>query len=302
MTPESLPETFEFGIEIKFDHHTNNPARIFRAMSSLIDVVQEIDRELVRAIDGRIEPVLILEDVRPGSLRTWLSSELRRIDDSDIEKLDWRAILGKYLVRAKWVIVRFLEGRVTLASREELREVERDLFNLASQTQLLQIPAYNPIPVRRLVNCYERVSASLALLADHDAVVFLANSETIAVNPKFSISSSAAEEILTEETINNEAELILKVKKPDYLGASMWEFRHEDRSLQVKISDSEWLNAFQGRHKTVRPGDSLRARVLSSVAYDENHEVLTIHYEIIKVIDVLEQPRQPNQTPWPGTP
>ncbi len=57
------------------------------------------------------------------------------------------------------------------------------------------------------------------------------------------------------------AEMILAVKKPDYLGTSKWDLRHGKRTIQAKIEDEDWLRRFQNRQEDVRPGDALRCNV-----------------------------------------
>ena len=43
----------DFSIKIDFDKHSEHPARIFEAMSSLINSFQELDRDLIKAIDSK---------------------------------------------------------------------------------------------------------------------------------------------------------------------------------------------------------------------------------------------------------
>ncbi|MBI3871902.1 MAG: hypothetical protein HY304_02360 [candidate division Zixibacteria bacterium] len=57
-------EKANFCIEIDFDRHTEDPGRVFRSMSELIDAFQALDRDLVNTVDSKIEPVLLQEDVK----------------------------------------------------------------------------------------------------------------------------------------------------------------------------------------------------------------------------------------------
>ncbi len=43
--------TSEFGIEIDYRKNSENPARVFQAMSDLIDALQRIDKRLIEVID-----------------------------------------------------------------------------------------------------------------------------------------------------------------------------------------------------------------------------------------------------------
>ena len=82
-------------------------------------------------------------------------------------------------------------------------------------------------------------------------------------------------------------EMILKIKKPDYLGESMWEFRHGSTVILARGSDGEWLRQFQTREVQIRPGDSIRAVVQIINKYDFEGELLGTSYEISEVSEVV---------------
>ena len=91
----------DFCIEIDYRKESENPSRVFRSMYELIDSFQEIDKNLVTAIDVHIEPILLLEDIETGSIKVWLRNLLKAIPDDSAYNLDWKPIVGQYLVRAK---------------------------------------------------------------------------------------------------------------------------------------------------------------------------------------------------------
>ena len=82
--------------------------------------------------------------------------------------------------------------------------------------------------------------------------------------------------------------MVIFVKKPDYLGSSMWEFRHGKRSISAKIEDEDWLKRFQNRSVDVRPGDALRCRVRVELLYGFDNELLEEKHHVEEVHDVLE--------------
>lgn len=84
--------------------------------------------------------------------------------------------------------------------------------------------------------------------------------------------------------------MILKVKKPDYLGESMWDMRHGTITVQVRILDKEWLEKFQTRQVAVQPGDSIRAKIQISNNYGYDGELLSTHYEATSIIEVIPLP------------
>jgi len=82
--------------------------------------------------------------------------------------------------------------------------------------------------------------------------------------------------------------MILKVKKPDYLGESKWDFRHGGRSFPAKIIHKVWLESFQNREIDIRPGDSIRTMVEMTDKYDFDGELIGTDYNILQVIEVIQ--------------
>lgn len=287
---EIIESKTDFCLEIKYKKESENPSRVFRAMSGLIDSFQDIDKHLVKSIDVRIEPVLMLEDIEAGSIKTWLSNILKGIPDESLFNLNWRPIVGQYLVKAKYIIVNFLEGKTTITNIDEIKPMIEEIYLLAEQTGVRQLPAYIRPESKDLLNGIKDISSSLDYLISGDSALYVTKEKEAYFNLEFRISPESIEDLLSHEVLSAESEVILKVKKPDYLGESMWDFRHGDRIISVTISDMEWLEKFQSRKTVIRPGDSIRGVIRTSHRYDYNGELIGTHYELIKVIDVVEMP------------
>lgn len=118
----------DFCIEIDFEKGTESPSRVFRTMSELIESFEEFDKELVRCIDPQIETIAIIEDIETGSIKAWLSYILKSIDDSALKDLDWKPAVGKYLVKAKYYVIDFIEKKTKITSKAEIEELERTLL------------------------------------------------------------------------------------------------------------------------------------------------------------------------------
>ena len=82
--------------------------------------------------------------------------------------------------------------------------------------------------------------------------------------------------------------MTLVVRRPDYLGLTKWDFRHGKRQISARISDSEWLRAFQSRETDVRPGDALKCLATVEHSYGFDNELISENVTITKVVEVLE--------------
>ena len=65
---------------------------------------------------------------------------------------------------------------------------------------------------------------------------------SVGFNLEFELAPESIEDLVTKDKLMSQSEMILKVKKPDYLGESKWDFRHGGRSFPAKILHSECLN------------------------------------------------------------
>jgi len=252
---------------------------------------------LVKAIDVDIETVLLLEDIEAGSIKVWLRNLLKAIPDDAIYHLDWKPLVGQYLVKAKRYLVNFSEGKTTVTNVDELRPLEDEIYRLAEETKVRWLPAYTRIQPRQLLESMKDISTSLSHLAEGDSAKYIIPDEPEAkFNLTFTLAPESIEDLVAKETLSSENEMLLKVKKPDYLGESMWDFRHGTSIVSATILDKEWLEKFQSRKVDVRPQDYIRARVRISHKYDQDGELIATHYNILKVIDVIfaSDQSQPN--------
>lgn len=284
----------DFALQISFPRGMRDPSCLFRTMADLITAVEDLDNALAESIDTRIRPAFVLEQIEVSSLRVWIRNLIESIEDDDLRDSNWKRIVGKFLVRAKRAILEYLRDRETVASRSELRPLEERLLQLARETDVLRIPSYASIRTSRLLYSCQRMITTVSLLPEDETVSYIAESEEIVMNRQFSISSVQIDDIVTSRTIQNTTDMILEVKKPDYLGLSMWDLRHDNHPIRAKIADQEWLRGFQARETEVRPGDALRARVQVTVHYDEQNRVVDEHHEILQVLEVLH-PAQARQ-------
>jgi hypothetical protein len=278
---------YDFVLRVDFEKGSQDPSRIFSTMTSLIQTFQSIDSDLAKTIDSSISPVLLLEDVDSGSLKTYLRNILTSIDDNAIKDFDWKKLVGAYLYKAKYKILEFIDENPTIDERKQIESLQKDLLFLAEETNVRGLPGYAPIPTDRLLNGIKKLSSSTSNLAEEDTVEYTTKDGTIRFNKDFKYDAEKIETLLTREILSSTNEMVLKVKKPDYLGESMWDFKHGDHPIQAKITHSEWLTEFQSRSFDLRPGDSIRAMVQVQVSYGYKNEIIATHHYVKEVLDIM---------------
>ena len=276
-----------FAIEIKFESHSPHPSRIFTAMARLIDGIGVVDDDLVSSLDVKIESELLLEDIQIASLKSVLRNALRTTDDDALKNLNWKRLVGEYLFRAKHKMLEWLSEKPTISNREEIAVLGRELHQLAEGTDIQRFPYYRPVPLPRILHDIQTLTSAVACLNPNDSALFLALGKTCPINTRFDFDAEVVEGMMTKEKITNRTREILKVKKPDYLGDSMWDLRQGDRVIRAKIEDHDWLGKFQRRQEDVRPGDSLRCEMETTVHYGFDGEEVAVHYRVLQVGEVL---------------
>jgi len=277
-------------LEVNYRPDTPDPARVFRAMARLIDAFHQTDRDLARAIHVSIEPVLLLQRVEAGSIRAILRTLLRQINDDSLENLDWKPLVGQYLVKAKHKALRWLDRRTSLQSRTEVMRLQTEIMSLAPLPKPGQLLLPEPVPPARLLEDIKAISEAMSELKEDDSAVYISAEEETAIERDFQLTTEVIEAILTEDIVASETEERLLVKKPDYLGTSRWEFRLDDHPLEAKILDEPWLERFHRGEVVLKPGDSLRALLRAEVLRGFEGNTVARRHFVLEVLGVDHGP------------
>ena len=283
----------EFCIEIDYKKNTGDPTRVFRSLANYITALQKIDSHLITAIHPRIKPVIVLDDVESGSVRVFLKTLLEQVDDDALKNLDWKPLVGQYMVKAKYTMIRFLEDKEKIDTMQQIELLQDEILQIAKETDVRQIPYYRPIDHISLLEDYKNLHEASLALGDEDKVIYEADCGRVELNKDFVITAEDIEDLLIRETISNPETLILKVKKPDYLGESKWQF-YAGRIVEAKIEDEHWLRRFQERDlgAEVLPGDSLKVKAMRTTSYGFSGDIISEELVVTEVLEVLKPPKQ----------
>jgi hypothetical protein len=281
------PANASFAIEIKFEKGTENPSRVFRAAEVMIRALQSLDQTLCAAVDPHIEPVMVLEDVEASSIRVWLANVLSRVDDGALKELEWKPLVGRYLVKAKYAVIRWTNKT---GAEGGLLGLAREIRSIAAETDIKHLPDYAPPSIQELSAATRLIDDAKSILLPSDKMAFLTRDESpLDFDLTVKWSTLELSDLAVKETTKFEKmPLTLVVKRPDYLGKSRWDFRHGRKPIPAKIEDEAWLIDFQTRKIDVRPGDALRCLVTIENKYGFDNELIAEDYVVTKVEAVLE--------------
>lgn len=276
-------------VEIDFVANSPDPARVFRAATAMIEALTAIDAALVAGlgVEVKLEPILI--DIEVGSLRAKLANEIKSIPDEILAKAEIRPILGHFLVRAKHAFLRHLERKERGDLAAELADARREVQIEAEKSGVARL-GYTPPSEAVIADRIRDVIRANAMLGAGDRMRYVAADQTTVLDRDLVLEEAALQDALTHETVQSSpSRMILKVKRPDFLGRAQWEFRYGGQQLSAKIEDIEWLAAFQSHAITIGPGDSLDAMVTTLARYTARGELLQASHTIVQVLGIISE-------------
>jgi hypothetical protein len=283
--------TADFSFRISFKKGQGNPRRIFDAASELIGGFEQLDEAVAGTIDVRLQPTIVLEDIKAGSIRVLLSSLLKNIDDEGLKQGEIKRAIGPALVKAKYAAIQWLDKDKETAATKAI-ELRDDLRQLASTSDLRHLGDYPPIHEGKLVAALDSLQDGKRLLTGPKDRLLL---EAPGLKPyKVDLSKTwdPAEIIPFEKTFTekqSEGEIILTIRKPDMVGNSKWQFSRGKFPVFAKITDEDWLRDFHERKvKGLHSGDAMRCKVKFTYVFDDKGNMIEEHIEITKVLEIIE--------------
>ncbi|NEP80998.1 MAG: hypothetical protein F6K39_24255 [Okeania sp. SIO3B3] len=277
----------DFGYKIDFARETEDPGRVFRAMLGLIEFSKVTDNTLIKYLDVEIESTLVLDNIEQGSFIVWLKNILKSVDDN--QEINIQSV-SSYLVKAKSEIIQFISDRDTIKDNSEFLELEERLKLLAQETESNPLDIYQAPNEKDLLSSIDKFGKASSELQKADKLSYLTKDSSFLINRNFSLSEESKENLLFKEVSKNEYEMVLKIKKPDYLGESKWIFKHRKRRIEAKIGDLEWLESFRSRDVLIFPGTAIKAIVEVIDKYDFSGKLISTQYTIQKVIEIIPPP------------
>jgi hypothetical protein len=274
-------------IRIEFERGAGDPSRVFHAMAGLIESTQLLDSHLALILGANVRTTLLLQDVEAASLKAKLKTVIEEIPDEAVKDGDVKKVIGHFLFKAKHKILDWCSARDSIQNRDEVKQLEAEIHELAEESDIKLIPAYAPLETATLLTDINSVKDALAYLETHDVATYKSPVGASEYNPALTVSDDVVRELITREIIAAEGERILKVKKPDYLGSSKWGFKYGAHMIEAKVLAGEWLNRFQSSQEVVLPGDSLRVVLREEVSYGYDNEIVHTDYEVVKVLEVI---------------
>lgn len=277
----------EFELYFDFEKQSQLPQRVFKTIADLLVVLGKLEGLLAQTADPEFRAELVLEDVESGSIRAKLAVFLRSIPEEAIKNFDWKKLIGHFFNKGLQRFIKFLENKPGIGSVDELKNLQIALEADASAASSNQLLAPGQIPLDKLVLLIEELTRAVASLRDNEYIEYRSSAGNARFNPHFNTANLQA--LLVTETQNSEHEYLVKAKRPDFMGESMWELVLKGHTITAKMADTDWLEDFHEGRVDFRPSDYLRIKLHTETTFRVSFGNPSAHHTVLKVLGIVRQ-------------
>lgn len=283
-----MTKEFTYTIKLDFEPNPKNPSRLFQAMADLINNFYEIDILLAQSINSGLKTTQTLSDLRYGSI---LGTIKGLIEDPDQETAGGdleEEQIERYFGQSKNRMLQAMQENQNIDNLEIVNRVSEQIDEIAEETGVKRTVTYARVESLKIAHSLDNLSKSVQNLSTDERASFVSSNEDpmeVSKTCRVDESGIAASEQLEE--LRTDSEMILKIKKPDFLGNSMWEMYHDGRIIRASILDETWLNRFHRGIEQIAPGTSLRVRIREIYTHDGFGNVVASRHEIYQVIATI---------------
>lgn len=205
-----------FALKIGFKPKTSDPGRVFRAMNDLIESVEGIDSLLARVVSADVDSELVLEDVKSGSLVGWFRQKVKTGSESIYEGDNPEERIEDFINMSNKKIFESISNRDNKYS--DIEDMIEKLNEMAKDTGVLQLDGYGNVPISDMIKYLEGISSAVNNLSEGDSASYVGvDDEEVSIDIGLDISENDYVESMSSDIITNMREMILIVKKPDYI-------------------------------------------------------------------------------------
>jgi hypothetical protein len=276
-----------YEIKLEFDKNTENPSRLFYSFAEMIDSVNKLDIVIARTINSTISSKIVLDDVEKGSIIAKLWNELVISEDGKIDNGEPLGNVKDYVEDSRKAVINFVSNNKS--SVEDLEKLSSEIEEIAENKNVSETFNYAEPNLIELAKSINEIKNSTNALNDSEGFILTnegKEASQIIKNGGEKIDIELVEKHLTKEEFVNVCHAYFKIKKPDFLSDSQWDFKHGSKSVKVKILHQEWLDKFHNGEVVVIPGDSLKVKIKQTNKYNQNGYLISEKVEIIEVLEI----------------
>jgi hypothetical protein len=277
----------KFELKLEFNKDTEDPSRLFRSFADLIDSIKELDITIAKTINTSVSSKIYLNDIEKGSLIGKLWNHLIINDDNKLDdNIASEERINEFIDESRSKSLSFIESGKSQV--EDLKDLVKSIDQIANEKGFKDTFYYAEPSILDLAKNLNEINDAVNKLDDKEKFIVKNSNDKIEEISRGTekINIEDVERALTTEELKSETTVYYKIKRPDFLGDSQWEFKHGNKSLKVKILHEKWLEDFQKGKVIVVPGDSLKVKIRQNFKYNKNGYLISEKTEIIEVLEI----------------
>ena len=283
-----MGKTKEYDFELVLEFEGNkNPSEAFNQLAKFYEKLIILDKHIAYniLIESKVEYDLV--DIEFGSIKTKIKQVFTNIPDDVLKDvLNPSAWLGHILIYIKHRVLKSIETR-EITSKSDLdkitKEININIKKLAPKNlMILEVNNYY------VLNTINEITLQTNKLKKDESFLFKSKNGKAKIDNKSFVDMPKILKEMGNETIQQERVETLKIKTMDLLSDNTyWKLIRENKTIDVKILDSDWLEKYHNRQFVIQPNDYLKLQLKITYTINQNFDKPKVTYEAIKVYEII---------------
>ncbi len=270
----------------------------FYVMSHFLEAQEKSSNLILSILDTNSVAYQQLDFIQKGSLIVKIYDILKSLNDDEIRNKGLIYIGREVIIAAKNALIEYIEKKEEINNKADIENIKDAIIENAKP----KIPSDQTLFLESagngIIASYVDISLEPYKKLSQTQELFYTNPDgkTTKINKSCSFNSSSVEEDLSFVEIIKNIQIIVLVKKPDYIGESQWDFQMvsggNSYPLQGKILNEDWLKSFQNNSLSYMdmplPKDALRViadlKITKKSEHDKNPKVTCQIHQILGVL------------------
>jgi len=266
----------EYEILIKYDE-SKATYETFKQMASLMLAIDDLNNAIASSFGNDIDTQAFITDISYGSFRMSLIDIVNKIPDEKI-----KAYVSNPKEAISDIIIGAKKGLLGVLEEKDAHEVEKlapEIIKKEIERTRLKEFGYS-IDKTRVLEAMSELSQS----SKNIDVSISIDEKSFIVRPTYKFDVTKTHDIIKQVSTTRQKFII---KKPDLVGDSKWTIIF-DKSIDVKILDTEWIERLKKREFSISYGDRIDAELKIETYIDDRMQVVETRYYITKVYGIVE--------------
>ena len=276
-----------FELNYLFDEKKN----IFHSLEkvkTIYETLYEYDKLLVRHIYQSVNIEYSLIDLEYSSFKSKVEQLLKSIPDELLKKPDLKTLMGLFLIKAKYWLLKKVSENKTIDTKEQISEltdkINKELRSLAKDQKLISTDVSN----YQILDLVTRLSIDSNNLEEKETYQYKSKFGNAILKKGHFVDKVKILSELGAKNETSETTEIIKPKRIDLLSdETKWSCVLKGRTVPIKIIDKIWLDKYHKRAENISPGDTLKVSLKTTYEFNPNNPKTNISYEVTKVIEVI---------------